>query len=123
MKMGSKENYSPTNFKTKDANLIGNSPMMMHKEGHDPKKKKPTTSIKNALASEENYQLVPGYEERLGGELEGVTVTANFKKQPKNKKPKKKFKYTKVGKFLGNLGPSNTFKYVTKNKGKRTVVR
>jgi len=35
--MGSKENYSPTNFNTKDANLIGDSPMMMHKEGHDPK--------------------------------------------------------------------------------------
>ena len=28
MKMGSKENYSPTNFKTKDAMLMGQSPMM-----------------------------------------------------------------------------------------------
>jgi len=30
MKMGSKENYSPTNFKTKDAMLMGQSPMMMN---------------------------------------------------------------------------------------------
>jgi len=29
MKMGSKENYSPTNFKTKDAMLMAQSPMMM----------------------------------------------------------------------------------------------
>jgi len=36
MKMGSKENYSPTNFKTKDAMLMMQSPMMMD----DPKKKK-----------------------------------------------------------------------------------
>ena len=34
MKMGSKENYSPTNFKTKDTMLMADSPMMMHKEGH-----------------------------------------------------------------------------------------
>ena len=30
MKMGSKENYSPTNFKTKDVMLMGQSPMMMN---------------------------------------------------------------------------------------------
>lgn len=30
MKMGSKENYSPTNFKTKDAMLMADSPMMMN---------------------------------------------------------------------------------------------
>ena len=36
MKMGSKENYSPTNFKTKDAMLMADSPMMMD----DPKKQK-----------------------------------------------------------------------------------
>ena len=38
MKMGSKEIYTPTNFKTKDAMLMADSPMMMHKKGHDPKK-------------------------------------------------------------------------------------
>jgi len=38
MKMGSKEIYTPTNFNTNDAMLIAQSPMMMHKEGHDPKK-------------------------------------------------------------------------------------
>jgi hypothetical protein len=38
MKMGSKENYSPTNFKTKDATLMAQSPMTMHQPGHDPKK-------------------------------------------------------------------------------------
>ena len=38
MKMGSKEIYTPTNFNTDDATLIAQSPIMMHKEGHDPKK-------------------------------------------------------------------------------------
>ena len=36
MKMGSKENYSPTNFKTTDAMLMAQSPMMMI----DPKPEK-----------------------------------------------------------------------------------
>ncbi len=39
MKMGSKENYSPTNFKTKDAMLMGQSPMYRLKDsyaGGDP---------------------------------------------------------------------------------------
>jgi hypothetical protein len=39
MKMGSKENYSPTNFKTKDAMLMAESPMMMT----DPEKLKNVT--------------------------------------------------------------------------------
>ena len=38
MKMGSKENYSPTNFKTKDAMLMAQSPMMMTDPKNDPKK-------------------------------------------------------------------------------------
>jgi hypothetical protein len=38
MKMGSKENYSPTNFKTKDAMLMAESPMMMTDPKNDPKK-------------------------------------------------------------------------------------
>jgi len=36
MKMGSKENYSPTNFKTKDAMLMAQSPMMMTDPKNDP---------------------------------------------------------------------------------------
>lgn len=38
MKMGSKENYSPTNFKTKDAVLMAQSPMMKTDPKKDPKK-------------------------------------------------------------------------------------
>jgi len=36
MKMGSKENYSPTNFKTKDAMLMSKSPMYMIGGNFDP---------------------------------------------------------------------------------------
>lgn len=43
MKMGSKENYSPTNFKTKDAMLMAQSPMMMT----DPNKLKGVTGTAN----------------------------------------------------------------------------
>ena len=52
MKMGSKENYSPTNFNTKDANLIGDSPMMMD----EPKKQKKHES-----------GVSYGYKEKEGG--------------------------------------------------------
>ncbi len=41
MKMGSGSKYnSPTNFKKSGEDLISNSPMMAHKEGHDPNKNK-----------------------------------------------------------------------------------
>ncbi len=43
MKMGSKENYSPTNFKTKDAMLMAQSPMMKT----DPNKLKGVTGVGN----------------------------------------------------------------------------
>lgn len=45
MKMGSKQIDTPTNFNTKDVNLIAQAPMMMHKEGHDPKKDKKSSQI------------------------------------------------------------------------------
>lgn len=121
MKMGSKENYSPTNFKTKDTMLMSQSPMMMHKEGHDPKKGATVTSGEKGGFTQKTQGPVTG---GVVNTLDEVIITQPVdKKQPKNKKQKKKFKYTKVGKFLGKLGPSNTFKYVTKNKGRRTVFR
>jgi len=131
MKMGSKENYSPTNFKTKDAMLMDQSPMMAHIAGHDPKKKnkkKPTTSLKNALASDEDYQIVPGYEERLGGDLEGVTVVANYKKPkpPKKKKYKKPFRRTDVGRALSDVGDAIGGIFQKKHKtkfGRRGIAR
>ena len=58
MKMGSKENYSPTNFNTDDATLIAQSPMMIHKEGHkddSEKQKKEQPGV--------NY----GYADKKGG--------------------------------------------------------
>jgi hypothetical protein len=117
MNIGSKENDSPTNFKTKDAMLMMQSPMMMHipgdpKKGHDPKKKRPTTSLKNALASEKDYQLIPGYEERLGGELEGVTVTAKLNQSKNNKNNKNNNNST------GKTSRKNTYVLVKTKSGK-----
>ena len=121
MKMGSKENYSPTNFKTKDAMLMAQSPMMMDDPKKDPKKGATVTSGKKGGFTQKTQGPVTG---GVVNTLDEVIITQPVdKKQPKNKKQKKKFKYTKVGKFLGKLGPSNTFKYVTKNKGRRTVFR
>jgi hypothetical protein len=45
MKMGSKENYSPTNFKTKDAMLMAESPMYMIGGNFDPNKKDNSLSM------------------------------------------------------------------------------
>jgi len=59
MKMGSKENYSPTNFKTKDAMLMAQSPMMKT----DPKDE--IESIKNF--SKEVYKNYEGIQGSRGG--------------------------------------------------------
>ena len=57
MKMGSKENYSPTNFKTKDAMLMAQSPMMKT----DPDPKDEIQSIKNlSKGVYKNYEGVQG---------------------------------------------------------------
>jgi hypothetical protein len=78
----------------------------------DPKKKKPTTTLKNALASDEDYQVVPGFEERLGGELEEVVVTASASGSggalPTKRKKKKRETYSKVGNFLRGINPLST---------------
>ena len=50
MKMGSKENYSPTNFNTKDATLIAQSPMMKT-DPEDPNKLKGVTVSTKPKAS------------------------------------------------------------------------
>ena len=60
----------------------------------------PTTTLSNALASDADYQEVPGYEERLGGELGEVVVTANKKKPKKEKKGPGRHSYTHAGKAL-----------------------
>ena len=55
------------------------SPYKLHGNPNTPHpdpKKKATTTLSNALASDEDYEVVPGFEERLGGELEEVVVTA-----------------------------------------------
>lgn len=100
------------------------TPLEMHGVGGshpDPKKKKATTTLKNALASDKDYQIVPGFEERLGGELEGVTLTASAKtnkqkrqeKRAANKKERRNT-YSKTGmaiKTLGTFLPGGGGKY------------
>ena len=102
----------------------GVTPLGMHGPGGshpDPKKKKATTTLKNALASDEDYQIVPGFEERLGGELEGVTLTASAKtnkqerqeKRAANKKERRNT-YSKAGiaiKTIGSYLPGGGGKY------------
>jgi len=75
------------------------------------KKKKPTTTLKNALASDEDYQVVPGFEERLGGELEEVVVTASARNNTSDSGgalPTKRKTYSKVGNFLRGVNPLST---------------
>lgn len=100
------------------------TPLEMHGPGGshpDPKKKKATTTLKNALASDKDYQIVPGFEERLGGELEGVTLTAPAKtnkqkrqeKRAANKKERRNT-YSKTGiaiKTIGSYLPGGGGKY------------
>lgn len=72
MKMGSKENYSPTNFKTKDAMLMDQSPMMKT----DPKNESSEKQKKHQ--SGVSY----GYEDKKGG------VRGGFNKAFKQAKEK-----------------------------------
>lgn len=100
------------------------SPLEAHGPGGShpkPKKKKPTTTLKNALASDQDYQVVPGFEERLGGELEGVVLTGQRqtnkqKRQAKREARRKERKntYSKTGiaiKTLGTFLPGGGGKY------------
>ena len=109
---------SPASFMKHKSSAVGymaqGSAAYMHGPGGthpDPKKKKPTTTLKNALASDEDYQVVPGFEERLGGELEEVTLTASAKtnkqktqeKRAANKKEQRNT-YSKTGMAIQTLG-------------------
>lgn len=78
---------------------------------HGPGGSHPTTTVSNALATDEDYQVVPGYEERLGGDLEGVTVTGHAqtnkqKRQAKRaaRKEQKRNTYSKAGIAIKTLG-------------------
>ena len=98
---------TPGSFSSKDTNTI--SILSTSAFGGTPpdpkkKKKKATTTLKNALASNTNYQIVPGFEERLGGELEGVTVTASATTRvPKKKSYREKHGVTRVGGFIDDI--------------------
>jgi len=97
MKMGSKENYSPTNFKTKDAMLMMQSPMMMNDP--DPKKIK---GKGGTLTTGEEGNFV----QRSGGPVTGgatnkldeVILTPNMQQNNQNSSsnpPKQNYKTIK----------------------------
>lgn len=89
MKMGSKENYSPTNFKTKDAMLMAQSPMMMD----DPKKKKNNSTT---------FSVDPD----KGAKLETKVTTTNKPIQSSQSVQKKSTSnLANYQKGLKNLGP------------------
>ena len=110
---------SPASFMKHKSNAVGYMAQGSAAHAHgdpgtphpDPKKKKPTTTLKNALASDEDYQVVPGFEERLGGELEGVTLTASAKTNKQKRQEKiaankkeRRNTYSKTGMAIQTLG-------------------
>lgn len=89
MKMGSKENYSPTNFKTKDAMLMAQSPIMMD----DPKKKKNNSTT---------FSVDPD----KGAKLESkVTTTSKPIQSSQSVQEKSTNNLSNYQKGLKNLGP------------------
>ena len=77
----------------------------------DPKKKKATTTLKNALASDKDYEVVPGFEERLGGELEEVVLTGQLQTNKQKRQAKREARrearrntYSQTGMAIQTLG-------------------
>jgi hypothetical protein len=106
MNIGDKEIDSPTNFKTKDAMLMMQSPMGMHipgdpKKGHDPKKKrkvletKITTGEKGGFVTKSEGPVTGGVVNTLD-EVIITNVLDPNKKQPKSSKSSKLTKKPKV---------------------------
>jgi hypothetical protein len=88
-------------------------PLSLHGPGgtHPDPKKKATTTLSNALASDKDYKEVPGYEERLGGELDEVVVTApvetNKQKRQAEREARRKERrntYSQAGMAIQTLG-------------------
>jgi len=88
-------------------------PLSSHGIGgtHPDPKKKATTTLSNAQASDKDYEEVPGYEKRLGGDLDEVVVTAPVKtnkqkRQDKRaaKKKQKRNTYSQAGITIQTLG-------------------
>ena len=78
---------------------------------HPDPKKKATTTLSNALASDKDYEEVPGYEERLGGDLEEVVLTGNAqtnkqKRQAEREARRKERRntYSQTGMAIQTLG-------------------
>ena len=113
---------SPASFMKHKSNALGymaqGSASHMHGPGgtHPDPKKKATTTLSNALASDKDYEVVPGFEERLGGELKEVVVTASARNNtsdsggalPTKRKKQKRKTYSKVGNFLRGVNPLST---------------
>lgn len=102
---------SPASFKKHKSNAVGYMAEGSVAHMHGPGGSHPTTTLSNALASDKDYEVVPGVEERLGGELEGVTLTASAKtnkqkRQAKRKANKKERRntYSKTGMAIQTLG-------------------
>lgn len=116
MKMGAGSQYnSPTNFKKSGEDLISNSPMMMHKEGHDPKKGATVTSGKKGGFTQRTQGPVTG---GVINTLDEVIITqpvnkkqSNSKKDKNNKlKPQVVYK-SKAGKVIGDIFGKKKNKY------------
>jgi len=78
---------------------------------HGPAGSHPTTTVSNALASDKDYEEVPGYEERLGGDLKEVVVTGNAQTNKQKRQAEREAKrkerrntYSQAGMAIQTLG-------------------
>ena len=78
---------------------------------HGPAGSHPTTTVSNALASDKDYEEVPGYEERLGGDLKEVVVTGNAQTNKQKRQAKREARreertntYSQAGMAIQTLG-------------------
>ena len=112
--MGQEKNNLMQDMPIDNRGVSQMSPYKLHGDANTPHpdpKKKATTTLSNALASDKDYEVVPGFEERLGGELQGVTLTASAKtnkqkrqeKRAANKKQRRNT-YSKTGMAIQTLG-------------------
>jgi hypothetical protein len=78
---------------------------------HGPGGSHPTTTLSNARASDEDYEVVPGYQKRLGGELPEVVVTAPAQTNKQKRQAKREARrntYSKAGNLLRGINPFST---------------
>jgi len=117
--MGQEKNNLMQDMPIDNRGVSQMSPYKLHGDPNTPHpdpKKKATTTLSNALASDKDYEVVPGFEERLGGELKEVVVTARARNNtsdsggalPTKRKKKKRKTYSKTGNLLRGINPFST---------------